>query len=257
MYYPLLRGKQFELLAVRETLGKHVSKDLVIPIIEPVNANPRDIFKCAIELEKVDAGFFLIVNPQVGDLANNYKTLDLLIDQLIEKNNHLKFAFWIGDNANVQQVESFLDEYSNFDTGLIHASRSIDPVKLSGFVSEFDSLDVNFFLSGKIHPRYIGYFDQSKKVLIEDPFNRKSRNADYPDDEFFSSAVFNYSSNGFAGFSDFSTIGNAYSASGGPAITSALHFTYEKKPQVDEIWIRHFLSDYREHAGEDASTLVS
>ena len=39
MYYPLLRGKQFELKALREFSNKYPNTNRIVPIIEPVNKN--------------------------------------------------------------------------------------------------------------------------------------------------------------------------------------------------------------------------
>lgn len=36
MYFPYLRGRQFELIALRELLENGVLSDRIIPIIEPV-----------------------------------------------------------------------------------------------------------------------------------------------------------------------------------------------------------------------------
>lgn len=39
MYFPYLRGKQFELLALREFANKNASNRKIIPIIEPVKTH--------------------------------------------------------------------------------------------------------------------------------------------------------------------------------------------------------------------------
>lgn len=39
MYFPILRGRQFELLALRECINKKILSDRIIPIIEPVKAS--------------------------------------------------------------------------------------------------------------------------------------------------------------------------------------------------------------------------
>ena len=36
MYFPYLRGRQFELIALRELLEKRLIGDKIVPIIEPV-----------------------------------------------------------------------------------------------------------------------------------------------------------------------------------------------------------------------------
>lgn len=36
MYYPYLRGRQFELLALRELVNENLLSEKIVPIIEPV-----------------------------------------------------------------------------------------------------------------------------------------------------------------------------------------------------------------------------
>lgn len=36
MYFPILRGRQFELLAIRECVDKNIISNQILPIIEPV-----------------------------------------------------------------------------------------------------------------------------------------------------------------------------------------------------------------------------
>ena len=37
MYFPILRGRQFELLALRECVNKSLLSNKIIPIVEPVS----------------------------------------------------------------------------------------------------------------------------------------------------------------------------------------------------------------------------
>ena len=40
MYFPYVRGRQYELLALRELVEKNLLTDFVIPIVEPVKLSP-------------------------------------------------------------------------------------------------------------------------------------------------------------------------------------------------------------------------
>ena len=51
MYFPYLRGRQFELIAIREMIEKNLINDKVIPIIEPVKASST--FLKTIEVSKI------------------------------------------------------------------------------------------------------------------------------------------------------------------------------------------------------------
>ena len=65
MYYPYLRGRQFELLALRdfaESLQGNASK--VFPIIEPVKENKNSLKKAAATLTAAGNPYGIIINPE-------------------------------------------------------------------------------------------------------------------------------------------------------------------------------------------------
>ena len=79
MYYPYLRGKQFELLALRDFADYYGETKLIIPIIEPVK-NSFNGMKLAIrKMHEKGIHFNLILNPQCGDVQNEF---DLILDSL-------------------------------------------------------------------------------------------------------------------------------------------------------------------------------
>ena len=71
MYYPYLRGKQYELLALKEFAAGTESPRFVWPILEPVrDPDTNTAFGRAIaDLKDREMNFTVIVNPTVGDLA--------------------------------------------------------------------------------------------------------------------------------------------------------------------------------------------
>ncbi len=82
MYFPYLRGKQFELLAIRE-LAPILDSDKIIPIIEPVKSNTASL-KTALEvLQRNNVRCQLIINPSVGDFRSNNTGLDQFIGSLV------------------------------------------------------------------------------------------------------------------------------------------------------------------------------
>lgn len=44
MYFPILRGRQFELLALRECVNQGLLSNKIIPIVEPVKVSSTTIF---------------------------------------------------------------------------------------------------------------------------------------------------------------------------------------------------------------------
>lgn len=72
MYFPILRGRQFELLALRECVKENVLSSQIIPIVEPVKVSSTYIktIDSFIEAEKPIA---VIRNPQVGSWSKDLK----------------------------------------------------------------------------------------------------------------------------------------------------------------------------------------
>lgn len=66
-YYPYLRGRQYELFALRELLSLNALSPSVVPIVEPVKDN--DLLKQVIR-QFVDGGrkIAVVMNPGVGCL---------------------------------------------------------------------------------------------------------------------------------------------------------------------------------------------
>ena len=70
MYYPYLRGKQNELILLREQ-AELISKSKIIPIIEPVKKNLNPLNRAIEQLDKYSSKYIVIVNPIYGDLKDD------------------------------------------------------------------------------------------------------------------------------------------------------------------------------------------
>ena len=82
MYFPYLRGRQFELIALREFAAQREGLDNVIPIIEPVKKTFNSLKIAISKFIEFDLKFALVLNPQVGDITDFEKVLDELEDNL-------------------------------------------------------------------------------------------------------------------------------------------------------------------------------
>ncbi|WP_027858248.1 sce7725 family protein [Marinobacterium jannaschii] len=243
MYHCYLRGKQYELLAIREAASK-IYESGSVPIIEPVREGTRDLIKCIDVLSKAKAQYIVVANPQVGDMSKSQAKSEAVIDIVVSNYPETELAFIVNEDVSLSQVEHFLQRYPNQVFSIIHNGRFGDVAGLKNFLSENSRLNKHFFIKNDCSTSYRDGFEGSKLVLIEDGFNRRSPNAEYANklEEFFSDLYLTYKESGYIGFGDFSIIGDHYSEGGGQAITAVLHITYKGE---DEINIRHFLSDPR------------
>lgn len=70
MYFPYMRGKQFELAALKE-VAPRLNSTKVSPVIEPINDNIDRLCTTIEVLNNHNIVPHVIVNPQVGDLASD------------------------------------------------------------------------------------------------------------------------------------------------------------------------------------------
>lgn len=245
MYYPYLRGKQFELIALRE-FAQQIQKEFhVCPIIEPVKSGLNSL-KMAINVFFSNSfRFALILNPRegdfkrqsanfladIGDLENN---LDKWIPAFIYRNNATEIieTMETNDFSNVMMV---------FQTSVNFKDSSVEDLiknpRLKYVVADFNS---------RATKRQLSYAQGKALIRIDDNFNELQRNADYLSipEELFTEEPFYYKDDGFDGFSDYTALPSSFKESGMLPYAVAIHMTYQK--MSEEIYIRHFVSDSNE-----------
>ena len=67
MYFPYLRGRQYELLALRELVSRGLISNKVIPIVEPVKLSTT-LDNTIAEFIRANHNIADIRNPAVGDI---------------------------------------------------------------------------------------------------------------------------------------------------------------------------------------------
>ncbi|MGY8873203.1 MAG: sce7725 family protein [Pseudomonadales bacterium] len=242
MYYPYFRGKQNELILLREKADL-IARSNFTPIIEPVKSNLRPIKKCLSALIEANASFVLIVNPKCGDLKeDNEELLNNLLSDEIGKYNNLVLGYILDENTTIDNFLAFNKKYSNFNIGLVHAGFSSGP-ELSGVLEKTDNIKAHYFIEKHAQKRYRKNFNNgTKRILIRDGFSKRS-NREYPKVEHFSELHIMYEEESMDGFGDFSITGDDYSESGGPAYAVAIHLTYLDKNDENDMSIKHYVSD--------------
>jgi len=256
MYFPYLRGKQFELIALRELMDLLViNKSKISPIIEPVKES-SSLGIALRELKTHDINFSVIINPECGNLINKSDTI-------------------------IQILESNLEAYSNYQIGIIVQNKNINFEKLFSQIqksslsttelmfiykeeydehNELEVLAQEYLLNCRYNVidlrntgrRYYRGFSKGTVVSLDDYFDAQDRNKDYlkkPDNFFTDEHQFLVES-GFIGFSDFLTIGDNYSETGALPYAIAIHISYVDK--ANKIRVMHFVSDSNEDQSDIA-----
>ncbi|MFM1690508.1 sce7725 family protein [Aeromonas salmonicida] len=122
MYFPFLRGKQNELLALRECAEKLSSNGKVVPIIEPVTKGFSPILKCINTLcdKKIDN--IIVYNSQNGDIGKSPDLMKKLVSEIKSKTKAQHFAFVINSSTKEIEVNNFLKDIGGRKYSFIHSS---------------------------------------------------------------------------------------------------------------------------------------
>lgn len=243
MYFPYLRGKQYELLAIRE-LASIIKAEKIIPIIEPVKSNISSL-RTAIEvLQKNQIFCQIIINPSVGELKFNNTILnDFINSTILSGNNFIIPSFIISNDKDFEDAKNIIDKYNYKNTGysFIHLNK----------INNLNSLaDYSFSSNCRYHIVQTAQLFTMRRQLgknvciLNDYFNKLRKNTEYISSPFevFSSDYKYYEEEGCIAFADYQTIGKEYSESGGAAYAVAIHLTF-KDNNSEDIQIAHFVSD--------------
>lgn len=124
MYLPFLRGKQYELIALRELVNLPLNPNKISPIIEPVKKSFNSLTTAAIALNSIGVKCQIIINPENGDLrGKTAEILNFIVTQ--EKANGLDNlipTFLIKSSNDFRSFQSFRSNviWSGSQFSLIH-----------------------------------------------------------------------------------------------------------------------------------------
>ena len=244
MYFPILRGRQFELLALRECLEDKVLSKRIIPVIEPVRVSSTYI-KTIDTFIKAHHRICVIQNPEVGTWNQEYKkdtSEEVKKKILSQKESEFFVKGWDVNSKTIvvnnrEEIPHMLFLCKNVDD-LIYYDKNISENNPAYMIVP----DKNEFRRRVLKNR----------IVCEDHFNKKARNVDYQKvlDEFFSADHLYYRDDNNIGFSDYSIIGKDYSETGFAPYAVALHIVYFDSEE--NLRIAHFVSDSNEDISDPA-----
>lgn len=247
MYFPYLRGRQYELLALRELVTNHCLDTTVVPIVEPVKLSPT-LVNIMGDFIKESHPLAVIANPAVGSFQKDLENVQ-------------------EGSKEASYKQRFIEQYSNefiINSAIMQSDAS---AVISGWTSQGvsvsdmliintsrDYLDTYETCFQGQAPRYALIPDESafrrkirrNKVLLDDKFEKQERNSDYlkVTDEFFSDDHLYYQDDGYTGFSDYSVVGNEYLEAGFAPYAVAIHIVYFAPDRT--LRVKHFVSDTNE-----------
>ena len=247
MYFPYVRGRQYELLALRELAVNNLLGDHIVPIVEPVKLSPT-LVNMMEEFIKAQHPIAIIRNPVVGTFMSDWQNAK---EDSKEAGYQQKFTDQYGNPSIIKSIimqpnaELLLEFWDKL---------GVNKSDLLVINTDHDYLDLYEHVFKATVPQYVLIPDESAfrhkvrhhKVLLDDKFEKQNRNADYQQetDEFFSDDHLYYQEDGFVGFSDYSVVGNEYLEAGFAPYAVAIHIVYFTSDKT--LRVKHFVSDSNE-----------
>lgn len=254
-YFPFLRSKQNEMLALRALASDIAEGGHLIPIFEPVNSN--QVTKNSIRhFIEESMPFLLICNPIHGNFNDSTKELaDNIVNPLHLKDcNNWTPSLYVHRTTRPQVIDSFLRVYKRHQLALIYYGKP-----QSGAVqSRINAANIkhHVFMPNSVEESYIRSIQPGKRVIIKDPFRRR-RNVEYANiREFFTELNTVAGNEDDLDFGDFSVAGDHYTEGGGAAKAVALHHIHFTTKNIHSLEISHFVSDRTETTADPAGKTI-
>lgn len=233
IYYPYLRGRMYDLLALKELVEQEQLSAKIVPIIEPVR-DSKELQQTVQVLIDHRQPFSVIANPQVSVYGLNDTKL---------------FPLPAVDNLSFYHPSAILaaDFSSDFVT-TTEQQKSLLVVKNYEILKAYQDTDILKQVDQVLIPDVarIHRLVKTKAAKLTDPLTFVRHVEDYADldDEFFEPADWYQQVDNFIGFGDYSMVGHVYFDKGMPSRAIALHLIYVTAD--GSLRIHHFVSDSNE-----------
>lgn len=241
MYYPFLRGRQFELIALRELSQENQLQGYISSIIEPVKRSLNSLNLANKIFSENNQSNYLILNPEVGEQKGD---TEFYLDFYSELEDcSFKPAFHYRGNRDfiLEKIEKYqLQECLILGTNEIQFTDQNfkDIVELESVTKVvIEDPDRNRDLK-----RYLQSID-IEFIRLDDLFEPEPRNSNFLPiaSHRFSEEHKYYLDDNYDGFSDYTILTSNFIEGGSTPRAVVIHFTYLN--EQDQIWIRHFTSN--------------
>lgn len=243
MYYPFLRGKQNEVLAIKELSSNILRKnEKISTIFEPVKIS-SSLKNALPQLAKNGINFNIIINPREGDLIGNYNKIIELCSTYLKNYNNYQIAIVIDNKTQLKKIcDLLLKSRCTNRISLIHNRNQDNIDEILDYLNKNFDIINNIINVDNIRERYFSNFDKSSIIALKDSFISQIKNSDYltVGESEFSEEHLYFEKENLKGFSDFLTIGDNYINSGFSPYAVAIHISYVENKKIR---IKHFVSD--------------
>jgi hypothetical protein len=238
VYFPYFRGKQYELLTIRENVQRMGT--YITPIIEPVKQSHSALKRALEALIEQNVRFIVVGNPNCGDFAGgNSPLIDEEIRETLDDYGNWSLGCIVDESCAPDDIRA--NTASHTDVTIIHNGYERGST-LARILRNVPGISGHIFIENACSRLYRHHFPDGQRVLIRDGFIQR-KNREYPPVEHFSDLHVTYRDEGMDGFGDFLIVGNEYSDTGGPAYAVAIHLTTINRAEDNDMFIKHYVSD--------------
>ncbi|OXS57162.1 hypothetical protein B0G93_11841 [Bacillus sp. V-88] len=248
MYFPIIRGRQYDLLALRELQTRELLSSKIVPIIEPIKLSSTLSSTISVFEEK-GRELIIVSNPKVGSLLGEL-SLPSVNSQFREmmSSDSVIWGYRLNNNS-LNEIAELQKKYNiNIENlAIIHSERN--HIQLYREIFEGQSARLNVIPSENSFKRQLR---GQELVGLDDKFNKLARNVDYleKENEFFSEEHLFFRDEGYIGFSDYSVVGEEFNEGGFAPYAVAIHIVFPNTEGALEIM--HFVSDSNDDISDPA-----
>ena len=166
MYHPYFRGKQFELLAIRETAGLMANAQFV-PIIEPVKEALNGLDRTLKAICDANGKAIVIVNPDYGDHASDGTDISKLLQDNFGDKKTISAGVLLKESMSADIAYQYYETHKDHSPVFIHAGFT-EPKVLADKLQRAQIAAPHVFVEKYCGKLYWRHFKGSQRVLIRD-----------------------------------------------------------------------------------------
>ena len=242
MYFPYLYARQGECKSIEDLAGRLGSPQKVFPVLEPVVEDSRPFMHALDALAHFDEAAYVVVNPSRWKLQQPAAVARWhgAVAGYLANAKLVRPTLEVRSGMTLADVNVFLRAFPGRSVGLSIRSAQVAAAAIAGATHTGPIL---YFLHSTADPSgYSAAIGAAGCVEVRDSFRTETRNADYAGQEPFTTAHQHFSSEGRAGFSDYTLLPGHFNPNGGPLGAAVIHMSFVS-PADQSLWVEHFVSD--------------
>lgn len=173
MYSPYLYARSTELLCLRDLVAKGVSPNGLLPILEPINVNTRNLLTC---LNVWNSDIIVILNPYQEDFSshNNVLTLNQNLSSALTNKNNIISGYLIQPNTTINDINNWLNANLNRRVALLYDNPSLSNSDIQ-LLATNQLIGYHVVLNNKMLPNQCALLPLSKLIIISDNFRKLAK----------------------------------------------------------------------------------